>query len=66
MCYWRFIQIDFIDKLFYLCFSHLIFDPVVRILGFPGGSLIKNPPANAEESREVDSIPGLGREDPLD
>ena len=52
MCYWRFIQIVFIDKLFYLCFSHLIFDPVVRILGFPSGSVIKNPPANAGESRE--------------
>ena len=26
--------------------------------GFPGGSLVKNPPANA---RDVGSIPGLGR-----
>ena len=61
LCYWRFIQIVFIDKLFYLCFSHLIFDPVVRILGFPSGPVIKNPPANAGESREEDSIPGSGR-----
>ena len=28
------------------------------ILGFPGGSVIINPPANAED---VGSIPGLGR-----
>ena len=27
-------------------------------LGFPGGSAVKNPPANA---RDTDSIPGLGR-----
>ena len=26
--------------------------------GFPGGSVVKNPPANAGD---VDSIPGLGR-----
>ena len=30
----------------------------VRFLGFPGDSLVKNPPANA---RDVGSIPGLGR-----
>ena len=27
-------------------------------MGFPGGSVVKNPPANAED---VGSIPGLGR-----
>ena len=27
-------------------------------MGFPGDSVVKNPPANA---REVGSIPGLGR-----
>ena len=30
-------------------------------LGFPGGSMIKNPPANAGDSRNVGSIPGSGR-----
>ena len=30
------------------------------ILGFPGGSVVKNPPANAGDSREVASIPGWG------
>ena len=34
---------------------------MVHILGFPSGSVIKNPPANAGESREEDSIPGSGR-----
>ena len=30
----------------------------IHLLGFPGGSVIKNPPANAGNSG---SIPGLGR-----
>ena len=30
-------------------------------MGFPGGSVIKNPPANAGDTREMGSIPGLGR-----
>ena len=29
--------------------------------GFPGGSVVKNPPANAGDTGDVDSIPGLGR-----
>ena len=29
--------------------------------GFPGGSVVKNPPANAGEAREAVSIPGSGR-----
>ena len=28
---------------------------------FPGGSVVKKPPANAGDAREVGSIPGLGR-----
>ena len=31
---------------------------ILAILGFPGGSVVKNPPANAED---MGSIPGLGR-----
>ena len=30
----------------------------MKNLGFPGGSVVKNPPANAEDTG---SIPGLGR-----
>ena len=30
-------------------------------LGFPGGTVIKNMPANAGKGRDVGSIPGLGR-----
>ena len=29
--------------------------------GFPGGSLVKNPPANAGDVRDPGSIPGMGR-----
>ena len=30
-------------------------------LGFPGGTVIKNPPANAGDTGDLYSIPGLGR-----
>ena len=30
-------------------------------LGFPSGSAVKNPPANAGDAGDVGSIPGLGR-----
>ena len=29
--------------------------------GFPGGSVVKNPPANAGSTGDAGSIPGLGR-----
>ena len=29
--------------------------------GFPGDTIVKNPPANAEDVRDMGSIPGLGR-----
>ena len=29
--------------------------------GFPGGSVVKNPPDNAGDIRDMDSIPRLGR-----
>jgi len=28
---------------------------------FPGGTVVKNLPANAGDARKVDSVPGLGR-----
>ena len=30
-------------------------------LGFPGGAVVKNPPANAGDARDVGSLPGLGK-----
>ena len=29
--------------------------------GFPGGAAVKNPPANAGDSRDMGSVPGSGR-----
>ena len=31
------------------------------LVGFPGGSMVKNPPANAGAAGDMCSIPGLGR-----
>ena len=30
-------------------------------MGYPGGSVVKNLPANAGDTRDEGSIPGLGR-----
>ena len=32
-----------------------------RSRGFPGGAVVKNPPANAGDTRDSGLIPGLGR-----
>ena len=32
-----------------------------RTYDFPGGAVVKNPPANAGDTRDACSIPGLGR-----
>ena len=32
-----------------------------QLKSFPGGSVVKNLPANAEDTRDKDLIPGLGR-----
>ena len=34
---------------------------VLYVKGFPGGAVVKNPPANAGNARESSSIPGSGR-----
>ena len=35
--------------------------PMLNIGGFPGGTVVKNLPVNAEGTRDMDWIPGLGR-----
>ena len=30
-------------------------------MGFPGGTVVKNPPANAGDTRDTGSIPGSGK-----
>ena len=40
---------------------YIIILPVTQVSGFPGGSVVKNPPASAEDARDVSSISGSGR-----
>ena len=35
--------------------------PILLVTGFPGGSVVKNLPADAGDARDVGLIPGLGR-----
>ena len=39
----------------------LFYHPTLFKGGFPGGTMVKNPPANAGDIRDVGSIPGSGR-----
>ena len=40
---------------------HIFNHSSVDVLGFPGGSVVKNPPANAGDAGDTGSVPGLGR-----
>ena len=33
----------------------------ILLKGFPGGAVVKNPPADAGEARDIGSIPGVGK-----
>ena len=33
----------------------------LKVIGFPGGSVVKNPPANEGDAGDTGSIPALGR-----
>ena len=35
--------------------------PYSKLWGFPGGTVVKNPPTNAGDTEDADSIPGLER-----
>ena len=48
------------DTVLYPNQSH-IYVQIRMLRGFPGGAVVKNPPANAEDASDVGSIPGLGR-----
>ena len=48
--------------LFFPVFDIQIYYPtIVNIMGFPRGSLVKTPPANAGDTGDLGYIPGLGR-----
>ena len=42
-------------------FSHAFAHRHIFLESFPGGSVVKNSPANAGDIRDVGSVPGLGR-----
>ena len=44
-----------------IVFGLLLFSKTYRDLSFAGGSVIKNPPANAGDTRNTGSILGVGR-----
>ena len=43
-----------------ICIINIIIKIIIRT-GFPGDTVVKNPPANAGDARDMDLIPGLGR-----
>ena len=47
------------DFIFYEHFFHLW--TYIHVLGFPGPSMVKNPPANTGYIRNEGSVPGYGR-----
>ena len=50
--------LQFHGKSFFLV---ALISPPLNFLGFPGGSVVKNPPANTGDSGDMGSIPGSGR-----
>ena len=42
-------------------FFLLILTRLYSTLGFPGGSVVKNPPVNAGDAAYAGSIPGMGK-----
>ena len=44
--------------------GHFYLVAVYLLLGFPGGSVVRNPPPNAGDTGDLGSVPG--REDPLE
>ena len=55
-----FITVNYTARNLVLILSHIL-DVVSPLKGFPGGTVVKNPSANAGDSRDVGLIPGSGR-----
>ena len=66
---WTSIFEEYYSKPSYFCtkqyskniFRYHLFLIITMRLGFPGGSVVNNLPANAGDTREMSLIPGLGR-----
>ena len=55
----RFVCNKFMNSALYSSQDDL--SEVQYLWGFPGGAVVNNPPANAEDRRDTGSIPGSGR-----
>ena len=55
-----FTTVNYTARNLVLILSHVL-DVVSPLKGFPGGTVVKNPSANAGDSRDVDLVPGSGR-----
>ena len=55
-----FTTVNYTARNLVLILSHVL-DVVSPLKGFPGGTVVKNLPTNAEDARDVGSISGLGR-----
>ena len=53
-----------LDVLLFLFGTSLLFHVLLKLGGFPGGSVVKNPPANAGDTEM--SVSSLGQDDPLE
>ena len=42
-------------------FKYIFCRHLMIYMGFPGGTVVKNPPANVGDTRDAGLIPGLGR-----
>ena len=43
-----------------ICIINIIIKIIIRT-GFPGDTVVKNPPANAGDARDIDLVPGSER-----
>ena len=55
------IKVDSSDTFKYFLHTLLKYSICIYGMGFPGESMVKNPPANVGDTRDAGSIPELGR-----
>ena len=44
-----------------MCVCIYIYTHIIYTCSFPGGTIVKNPPANAGDTKDTSLIPGSGR-----
>ena len=61
MVYLRYCVSLGIQQSDYVCVCVCVCVYTHMYMAFPGGAVVKNPPANAGGKRDASSVPGLGR-----